>query len=74
MAEKKNKLTHYLILIMVIICMVFILVDLSTNIISEVASMNKAVGTSIPIQPTPTFDCYYTPPAINNNETKQIYK
>ena len=55
MAKKKSKLTHYVILIVVLICMAFILLDVGTNVLNDISHNNQAVGTSVPSQPTPTF-------------------
>ena len=56
MAKKKSKLTQYVILIVVMICMGLILLDLSTNIYNEVTRNRQVEGTSVLIQPTPTFE------------------
>jgi len=55
MAKKKSTLTHYLILIMVLVCMGFILIDFGTNVLNDISHNEQVVETSVPSQPTPTF-------------------
>ena len=65
MAKKKNNPFEYIIFLMVFTCVVFIVLGISDNLITELKSLEthqQVLVESDEQLPTPTFDYFYTPP------------
>ena len=61
MAKKKNSITSIIILILVLICTTFILLDVSTNIQQEVGKEQNYVEINPEVSPDPGFETGITP-------------
>ena len=69
--KKKNRVSEFIIVVLVIACAFLIIADMTTNLIEELDTQesqitvnDRAIGTATP-RVRPTYPPNYTPPPVN---------